>query len=62
MLFVQDGSLVPWTAVWASPLGSFVCRIADTYNFACISAVSAIIIYAVFRKGYTGLLIIGAVL
>jgi phosphatidylinositol glycan class H protein len=62
VFFVQDGSLVPWIAVWASPLGSFVCRIADTYNFACISAVSAIVIYAVFRKGYTGLLIIGAVL
>lgn len=62
VFFIQDGSLVPWTAVWASPLGSFVCRIADTYNFACIAAVSAILIYAVFRKGYTGLSLSGSVL
>ncbi|BCS22120.1 PIG-H family GPI synthesis protein [Aspergillus puulaauensis] len=58
VFFIQDGSLVPWTAVWASPLGSFVCRIADTYNFACIAAVSAILIYAVFRKGYTESLLV----
>ncbi|OJJ60576.1 hypothetical protein ASPSYDRAFT_56120 [Aspergillus sydowii CBS 593.65] len=53
VFFIQDGSFVPWTAVWSSPLGSFVCRIADTYNFPCIAAASAIVIYAVFRKGYT---------
>lgn len=52
--FVEDGSLVPWTAVWSSPLGSFVCRIADTYNFSGIALVSALVIYGVLRKGYTG--------
>ncbi len=62
VFFIQDGSFVPWTAVWSSPLGSFVCRIADTYNFPCIAAASAIVIYAVFRKGYTGLSLTGAVL
>ncbi|KAL3482274.1 GPI-GlcNAc transferase complex, PIG-H component-domain-containing protein [Aspergillus californicus] len=51
--FTQDGSLVPWTAVWSSPLGSYVCRIADTTRFAVIALASALIIYGVFRKGYT---------
>ncbi|KAL4998301.1 GPI-GlcNAc transferase complex, PIG-H component-domain-containing protein [Aspergillus recurvatus] len=51
--FSKDGSVVPWTAVWSSSLGSFVCRIADTYNFIGISLVSAVVIFGVFRKGYT---------
>ncbi|KAL4809979.1 GPI-GlcNAc transferase complex, PIG-H component-domain-containing protein [Aspergillus unguis] len=51
--FIEDGSLVPWIAVWSSPLGSLVCRIADTYNFLGIALVSALVIYGVFRKGYT---------
>ncbi|KAL4907951.1 hypothetical protein BDW74DRAFT_148287 [Aspergillus multicolor] len=51
--FIQDGAIVPWPAVWSSPLGSFVCRIADTYNFIAIALVSALVIFGVFRKGYT---------
>ncbi|KAL4794656.1 GPI-GlcNAc transferase complex, PIG-H component-domain-containing protein [Aspergillus venezuelensis] len=37
--FIEDGSFIPWTAVWFSPLGSAVCRIADTYNFIGIAVV-----------------------
>ncbi|KAL4944480.1 hypothetical protein BDV06DRAFT_210202 [Aspergillus oleicola] len=51
--FIEDGRFVPWTAVWSSPLGSVVCRIADTYNFIGIALVSALVLYGVFRKGYT---------
>ncbi|KAL4862534.1 hypothetical protein BDV12DRAFT_42166 [Aspergillus spectabilis] len=53
VFFIQDGSLVPWTAVWSSPLGFFVCRIADTYNSIGTSLLSVLLIYGVFRKGYT---------
>lgn len=53
--FYQDGSFLRWTAVWSSPLGSYVCRIADQYNPVAVALVSAVVIYGVFRKGYTGM-------
>ncbi|KAL5336093.1 GPI-GlcNAc transferase complex, PIG-H component-domain-containing protein [Aspergillus crustosus] len=53
VFFMHDGSFVPWTAVWSSPLGTFTCRIADAYNFVGTSLVSMLLIYGVFRKGYT---------
>lgn len=52
--FDHDGLFVRWPAVWASPLGSYVCRIADTYTTWAVALVSAIVVYGVFRKGYTG--------
>ncbi|KAL4931120.1 PIG-H family GPI synthesis protein [Aspergillus undulatus] len=52
LFFFEDGSFVPWTAVWSSSLGSFVCRVADNYNFF-IAFASALVVYGVFRKGYT---------
>ncbi|KAL2834895.1 hypothetical protein BDW59DRAFT_834 [Aspergillus cavernicola] len=52
--FIQDGSFVPWTAVWSSPMGSHACDIADTTNFAIFALTSALVMYGVFRKGYTG--------
>ncbi|KAG2419662.1 hypothetical protein HFD88_004458 [Aspergillus terreus] len=51
--FDRDGLLVRWPAVWASPLGSYVCRIADTYTTWAVALVSAIVVYGAFRKGYT---------
>ncbi|KAL4817921.1 GPI-GlcNAc transferase complex, PIG-H component-domain-containing protein [Aspergillus spinulosporus] len=51
--FSQDGPIIPWTAVWSSPLGSFVCCVADTYNFIGIALVSVVLIFGVFKKGYT---------
>lgn len=52
--FWQDGPYVHWTAVWSSPTGQLVCRIADAYSSFLIAVVSALVIYGVFRKGYTG--------
>ncbi|PTU21483.1 hypothetical protein P175DRAFT_0436027 [Aspergillus ochraceoroseus IBT 24754] len=52
-LFGEDGSVLRWTEIWSSPLGSSVCRIADTYNFVATALVSVLVIYSVFRKGYT---------
>lgn len=55
LLFYQDGSFLRWTAIWSSPLGSHVCRIADAYSPVVVALGSAIVIYGVFRKGYTGM-------
>lgn len=54
--FAQDGSFVRWTAIWSSPLGQSACRIADAYSTLVIVVASALVTYAVFRKGYTGVL------
>ncbi|KAL4897318.1 GPI-GlcNAc transferase complex, PIG-H component-domain-containing protein [Aspergillus ambiguus] len=51
--FNQDGLFVRWPAVWASPAGAYACRIADTYTTWAIALVSTIVVYGVFRKGYT---------
>jgi phosphatidylinositol glycan class H protein len=53
--FDEDGSLVQWTAVWSSSLGSFVCRIVDAYSSAVVASLSVLLLYCVFRKGYTGI-------
>ncbi|KAI9036288.1 PIG-H family GPI synthesis protein [Aspergillus affinis] len=53
LFFYQDGSFLRWTVIWSSPLGSYVCRIADEYSPVAVALVSAIVIYGVFRKGYT---------
>ncbi|KAI9369730.1 GPI-GlcNAc transferase complex, PIG-H component-domain-containing protein [Aspergillus egyptiacus] len=53
MFFGQDWALVPWTAIWTSTIGSHACRIADTTNFIGIAVASALIMYGVFRRGYT---------
>ncbi|KAE8380981.1 GPI-GlcNAc transferase complex, PIG-H component-domain-containing protein [Aspergillus bertholletiae] len=51
--FNQDGSLVHWSTIWSSPLGSIVSRIVDSYSAWVVVILSAIVIYGVFRKGYT---------
>ena len=40
--------------LWATNLGSFTCRIADHYTWPIVAVASAIVTYAVWRKGYTG--------
>ncbi|KAB8078913.1 phosphatidylinositol N-acetylglucosaminyltransferase [Aspergillus leporis] len=53
LFFSHEGSFVPWAVIWSSPLGSLVCRIADSNSSWVVALVSAIVIYGVFRKGYT---------
>ncbi|KAH8424177.1 PIG-H family GPI synthesis protein [Aspergillus melleus] len=53
LFFYKDGSFIRWAAIWSSSLGSYVCRIADTYSPVVVALVSAVVIYGVFRKGYT---------
>ena len=52
--FWQDGLYVDWMAVWSSPTGQLACRIADAYSSLLIAVVSVLVVYGVFRKGYTG--------
>lgn len=40
--------------LWTSDLGAFICRIADRYTWPIVAMASAIVTYAVWRKGYTG--------
>ncbi|KAL2861129.1 PIG-H family GPI synthesis protein [Aspergillus lucknowensis] len=49
----RNESFIPWAAIWSSPLGSFICRIADTTNSIVTALASALVIYGVFLKGYT---------
>lgn len=52
--FWKNGPYVHWTAVWSSPTGQLACRIADAYSSFLVGVVSALVIYGIFRKGYTG--------
>ena len=52
--FDHDDGIIRWQDIWASPLGSYVCGLVDTYNPWAITAVGALVVYGVFRRGYTG--------
>ncbi|PYH40249.1 PIG-H family GPI synthesis protein [Aspergillus saccharolyticus JOP 1030-1] len=51
--YIREARLIPWSAVWSTPLGAFLCRYADRYSYPVVALASAIVMYGVFRKGYT---------
>ncbi|KAJ5390362.1 uncharacterized protein N7496_001430 [Penicillium cataractarum] len=53
--FFEKGSLfiISWEDVWSSSLGAHVCRRVDSYNPWVTAIVSALVLYGVFRRGYT---------
>ncbi|PYI25652.1 phosphatidylinositol N-acetylglucosaminyltransferase [Aspergillus indologenus CBS 114.80] len=51
--YIQEARWIPWAAVWSTPVGASVCRYADRYSYPVVGLVSAIVMYGVFRKGYT---------
>ncbi|KAJ5481326.1 hypothetical protein N7475_000138 [Penicillium sp. IBT 31633x] len=53
VFFQENGRVISWPAVWSSPLGSKLCRVVDSYNPLAIAVISALVIYGVFRRGYT---------
>lgn len=56
VFFYQDGRFIPWQDVWSSSVGSKVCDLVDTYNNPwAIAVISALIVWGVFRRGYTGM-------
>lgn len=54
--FFEKGNLfiISWEDIWSSPLGAQVCCRVDSYNPWVIAVVSALVLYGVFRRGYTG--------
>ncbi|KAJ5329969.1 hypothetical protein N7541_005752 [Penicillium brevicompactum] len=55
IVFKGDSGAISWSLVWSSALGSKLCRLVDSYNPLAIAIVSALVVYGVFRRGYTGL-------
>ncbi|KAJ5924487.1 hypothetical protein N7466_008674 [Penicillium verhagenii] len=51
--FQADGGSIPWPAMWASPLGSHVCQLVDAYNPWAMAVIGTLVVYGVFRRGYT---------
>lgn len=56
LVFKGDTGVISWPLVWSSALGSQLCRLVDSYNPLAIAVVSTLVIYGVFRRGYTGML------
>lgn len=54
--FFDKGNLfiISWEEVWSSPLGAHVCQLVDPYNPWMVAVVSTLVLYGVFRRGYTG--------
>ncbi|KLJ06395.1 phosphatidylinositol glycan, class H [Blastomyces silverae] len=48
-----DDGIVPWEAVWSSSIGALACRIADRQRWQLVCPVSAVLVYIIFRRGYT---------
>jgi hypothetical protein len=52
-VFFQDDSLA-WDLLWETPPGRMACSAADQIDWRVLAIGSSILIYLVFRKGYTG--------
>ncbi|KAJ5103562.1 hypothetical protein N7532_004091 [Penicillium argentinense] len=50
---LENGRILQWKLIWASPLGAHICRLVDSYNPWAMAAVNTLIVYGVFRRGYT---------
>ncbi|KAL2366503.1 hypothetical protein RJZ56_000548 [Blastomyces dermatitidis] len=48
-----DDGIVRWEAVWSSSIGALACRIADRQQWQLVCPVSAMLVYIIFRRGYT---------
>ncbi|PLN85769.1 hypothetical protein BDW42DRAFT_131825 [Aspergillus taichungensis] len=57
-IFQGEGPFLPWNTIWSTPWGALACRIADAYSYGFIAVASAVMIYGVFRKGHTGILVL----
>ncbi|CAG8111056.1 unnamed protein product [Penicillium salamii] len=53
LVFEGDDGFISWPLVWSSTLGSKLCCLVDSYNPLAVAMVSALVIYCVFRRGYT---------
>jgi len=55
LFFLQGNNMAQWQAIWSSPVGAHVCHLVDRYNPWVITVVSVLVIYGVFKRGYTGM-------
>lgn len=46
---------IQWQAIWSSPFGAYVCPLVDKYNPWAIAVVTVLVVYGVFKRGYTGM-------
>lgn len=53
--FVHKAYVTHLEAVWSDSWGSLVCRIVDSYSGWVIAGISALVVYGVFRRNYTGM-------
>jgi phosphatidylinositol glycan class H protein len=53
-VLLEDGGFGIANDVWVTSVGSLACRVADQYTWSVVAGLSAALIYAVWRKGYTG--------
>ncbi|KAJ5590745.1 hypothetical protein N7450_004717 [Penicillium hetheringtonii] len=53
LFFLQGNNMAQWQAIWSSPVGAHVCHLVDRYNPWVITVVSVLVIYCVFKRGYT---------
>ncbi|EQL34450.1 phosphatidylinositol glycan, class H [Blastomyces dermatitidis ATCC 26199] len=52
-ILIFDDGIVRWEAVWSSSIGALACRIADRQQWQLVCPVSAMLVYIIFRRGYT---------
>ncbi|OJD24069.1 hypothetical protein ACJ73_04575 [Blastomyces percursus] len=52
-ILIFDEGIVLWEAVWSSSIGTLACRIADRQQWQLVCPVSAVLVYIIFRRGYT---------
>lgn len=54
VLFEYQGLGIP-ADLWLTNVGALACQIADGYPYSIIAGVSTVLMYLVWRKGYTGM-------
>ncbi|EER42489.1 phosphatidylinositol N-acetylglucosaminyltransferase [Histoplasma capsulatum var. duboisii H88] len=52
-ILTLDDGIIHWDAVWSSAIGALACRMADWQGWQFTCPVSAVLVYIIFRRGYT---------
>ncbi|KAG5301630.1 phosphatidylinositol N-acetylglucosaminyltransferase [Histoplasma ohiense] len=52
-ILTLDDGIIHWDTVWSSAIGALACRMADWQGWQFTCPVSAVLVYIIFRRGYT---------
>lgn len=52
--FAQSKFAALWQDLWSTTVGTMAGRIADRYSWPVVAGLVTVLIYVVFRRGYTG--------